>query len=199
MSIRGASISWIFQFSSHETDGLMVGDPHYSILLPNGQLLCFTVHGQSGFSFNLISNKQMHMNALFIQDPKREEITWIGSLGVVVRGTRYKNSNITKLRFDASEKKIYIGTKVTLLAQKVERLTFSKGKLSIAEFASKPEHPVVHVDLQDVGLSLTVRFKRFHLDIVWNKVDKQPKDTHGLIGKNLAVHFMLAARESANV
>ena len=167
------------------------GDPHYSILLPNGQLLCFTVHGQSGFSFNLISNKQMHMNALFVQDPKREEITWIGSLGVVVRGTRYKNSNITKLRFDASEKKIYIGDKVTLLAQRVERLTFTKGKLSIAEFASKPEHPVVHVDLQDVGLSLTVRFKRFHLDIIWNKVDKQPKDTHGLIGKNQTVHLML--------
>ena len=61
---------------------------------------------------------------------------------------------------------------VTLLAQKVECLTFSKGKLNIAEFASKPEHPVVHVDLQDVGLSLTVRFKRFHLDIIWNKVDK---------------------------
>ena len=162
----------------------MVGDPHYSILLPNGQLLCFTVHGQSGFSFNLISNKQMHINALFVQDPKREEITWIGSLGVVVRGTRYKNSNITKLRFDANEKKIYIGDKVTLLAQRVEHLTFTKGKLSIAEFASKPEHPVVHVDLQDVGLSLTVRFKRFHLDIIWNKVDKQPKDTHGLIGKN---------------
>ena len=169
----------------------MVGDPHYSILLPNGQLLCFTVHGQSGFSFNLISNKQMHMNALFVQDPKREEITWIGSLGVVVRGTRYKNSNITKLRFDASEKKIYIGKKVTLLAQKIEHLTFSKGKLSITEFASKPEHPVVHVDLQDVGLSLTVRFKRFHLDIEWNKVNKQPKGTHGLIGKNLTVHFML--------
>ena len=66
-----------------------------------------------------------------------------------MRGTRYINSNISKLRFDASEKKIYIGKKVTLLAQKVERLTFSKGKLNIAEFVSKPEHPVVHVDLQD--------------------------------------------------
>ena len=161
----------------------MVGDPHYSILLPNGQLLCFTVHGQSGFSFNLISNKQMHMNALFVQDPKREEITWIGSLGVVVRGTRYKMINITKLRFDASDKKIYVGDKVTLLAQKTESLTLCKGKLSIAEFTSKPKYPVVHVDLQDVGLSLTVRFKRFHLDIMWNKVDKQPKDTHGLIGE----------------
>ena len=163
----------------------MVLDPHYSILLPTGQLLCFTVHGQSGFPFNLISNKQMHMNALFVQDPKREEITWIGSLGVVVRGTQYKHSNITKLRFDASGKKIYIGDKVTLLAQKTESLIFSRDKLSITEFTSKPEHPVVHVDLRDIGLSLTVRFKKFHLDIVWNKVNEQPKDSHGLIGMNI--------------
>ena len=162
----------------------MVLDPHYSILLPTGQLLCFTVHGQSGFSFNLISNKQMHMNALFVQDPKREEVTWIGSLGIVVTGMQYKQSNVTKLRFDASGKKIYVGDKITLLAQKIENLIFSKGKLSITEFASKPEHPVVHVDLQDVGLSLTVRFKKFHLDIVWNKVNEQPKDSQGLIGKS---------------
>ena len=50
---------------------------------------------------------------------------------------------------------------------------------------------MVHADMQDVGLSLMVRFKRFNLDIVWNKVNKQPNDTHGLIGKNLTVHFML--------
>ena len=97
------------------------------------------------------------------------------------------------------KKKIYIEEKVTLLAQKVERLTFSNGKLNIAEFVSKPEHPVVHVDLQDVGLSLTVRFKRFHLDIEWNKVDKQPKGTHGLIGKNLySTLHLYAAGQSAN-
>ena len=93
----------------------MALDPHYSILLPTGQLLCFTVHVQSGFSFNLISNKQMHMNALFVQDPRREEITWIGSLGVVLRVTKYKHSIVTKLRIDAIEKKIYVGDKVTLL------------------------------------------------------------------------------------
>jgi len=67
---------------------------------------------------------------------------------------------------------------VTLLAQKFERLTFSKGKLSIAEFASKPEHPVVHVDLQDVGLSLTVRFKRFRLDIAHMEPSGQTAQGH---------------------
>jgi len=159
-------------------------DPHYSILLPTGQVLCFTVHGQSGFPFNLISNKQMHMNALFVQDPKREEVTWIGSLGVIMKGIKYKRINTLKLRFDASGKRIYIGDKVTLLAQEIERVTFNRGKLSISEANSNPEHPVVHVDLQDVGLSLTVRFKKFHLDIVWNKVNEQPKDSHGLIGKS---------------
>ena len=41
--------------------------------------------------------------------------------------------------------------------------------------ASKPEYAVVHVDLQSVGLGLTVRFKRLHLDVVYGT-----KWTHSL-------------------
>ena len=58
-----------------------------------------------------------------------------------------------------------------MLTQNID-LILRKGKLGIAEFTSKPGYPVVHIDLQDVGLSLTVKFKRFHLYIVWNKVGK---------------------------
>ena len=85
-----------------------------------------------GFSFNLISNKNdaHECSVHIIQDPKGEEITWIGLLGVVVRGTRYKTQ--TNLCFHPSGKKIYIQDKVTSLTQKVEHLTFSTGKLSIA-------------------------------------------------------------------
>ena len=165
----------------------MGGDPHYSVLLPTGQMLCFSVHGEKGFSFNLVSNSQMHMNALFIPDSRREEITWIGSLGITVRNTPnpYRKSNVTKLRFEAEEKKVYIGDKVTLLAQKVDRLTFRNGKLTISQ-VSRPKsakYYMVYVDLQDVGLSFSVKFIRKHLDMTWKWVDHQPTDSHGLIGK----------------
>ncbi len=45
-------------------------DPHYSILLPSGQLLCYSVQGEHNFTFNLISNSLLQMNALFVPDNK---------------------------------------------------------------------------------------------------------------------------------
>ncbi len=49
-------------------------DPHFSIVLPSGRLLCYTVQGEHGFSFNLISNKKMTMNARFVPDSRRSEV-----------------------------------------------------------------------------------------------------------------------------
>ena len=164
------------------------GDPHFSIILPNGQLLCFSVQGEHGFVFNLISNKIVHMNAKFIPDSQRSEVTWIGSLGMVVRS---KKANTTsKIRFEALNKMVYVDDKVSLNAQSVKRLTFANGKLTVTE--SDPTvrkggiHPQVEVDLQDVGIAFTVRFVKDHIDMVWNKVRKQPKVSHGIIGKDVA-------------
>ena len=52
-------------------------------------------------SFNLISNKQMHMNTLSKTQREIEKITGISvdSLGVVVKGTIYEKSNITSYDF----------------------------------------------------------------------------------------------------
>ena len=164
----------------------MGGDPHYSIMLPSGQLLCFSVHGEKDFPFNLISNSLLQMNAFFIEDAVREEITWIGSLGVVVQHSSYKKSNSTKIRFEAKERMIYINNGVSLLAKRVEKLTLSQGKLTITEGLRRrgDKKPEVEVDLVDVGLHFTVRFvKKRHLDMIWNRVEQQPADSHGFIGK----------------
>ena len=170
--------------SPDDTGMGMGGDPHFSIPLPSGQLLCFSVQGEHGFVFSLISNKIIHMNAKFIPDSQRSEVTWIGSLGMVVRS---KKANTTsKMRFEASSKIIYIGDKISLDAQSVKRLTFANGKVSVAESdpnTRRSEYPQVEVDLQDVGIAFTVRFVKDHIDMVWNKVRKQSKDSHGIIGE----------------
>ena len=163
----------------------MGGDPHFSLLLPNGQLLCFSVQGEHGFVFNLISNKIMHMNAKFIPDSKRSEVTWIGSLGMVVRS---KKANTTsKIRFEAANKMVYVDDRANLKARSVKKLTFAKGKLTVTESdptVKKAVYPQVEVDLEDVGIAFTVTFVKEHIDMVWNKVRKQPKDSHGIIGKH---------------
>ena len=164
----------------------MGGDPHYSIMLPSGQLLCFSVHGEKNFPFNLISNNLLQINAFFIEDALRDEITWIGSLGVVVQHTHYKKSNTTKIRFEAKDQTIYINNGVSLHARKVEKLTLANGKLTISEAMRRrgDKKPEVEVNLVDAGLAFSVRFvKKRHLDMTWKKVDLQPANSHGLIGK----------------
>ena len=163
----------------------MGGDPHYSILLPTGQLLCYSVHGEHDFVFNLISNKVLQMNALFVADARRKEVTWIGELGVVMKHRPRKRMNTTTLRFCAEKNMVCVGDKVKLQASGVERITFSQGKLSISKRSAGGDvsKPAVLVEFPDIGLSFTVTFVRGkHLDMTWNKVARNMADSHGMIG-----------------
>lgn len=134
--------------------------------------------------FNLISNSLLQMNALFVPDAVRSEVTWFGSLGLVIKNNLFKSSNTTKLRFVANEKMIHIGDTVKLNAKTVEKLTFSKGRLIISEVKKAKElsRPEILVNLEDVGLNFVVRYTKNHLDMVWNNIAQQPKHSHGIIG-----------------
>jgi len=159
-------------------------DPHFSIVLPSGELLCYTVQGEHNFIFNLITNKKIHMNAMFVPDSRREEVTWLGSMGIVVQNSQYKQSNATYLRFETKGKKIYIGYKVVLEAKNIEKLIFIKGKLTISETPPFEgfKYPSVVVDLQDVGFNFTIKFMGEHLDLFWHNTGIHTEDSHGLIG-----------------
>ncbi len=171
----------------------MGGDPHYSILLATGQLLCYSVHGEHDFAFNLLSNKLLTMNALFIADSIREEITWIGELGIVVKQAPKKKANATQLRFCAKEKTVCVGDKMMLNAASVERLSFGNGRLAISERkeVGDLEKPEVLVEFPDIGMSLTVVFVRGkHLDMIWNKVEPNMGKPHGMIGMIILYNYL---------
>ena len=159
-------------------------DPHFSIVLPSGELLCYTIQGEHSFVFNLITNKKVQMNAMFVPDSRREEVTWLGSMGIIVQNSQYKQSNATYLRFETKGKKIYIGDKVVLEAKNIEKLLFVKGKLTISEAPPFEgfKYPSVVVDLQDVGLNFTIKFMSEHLDLFWHNTGIHTEDSHGLIG-----------------
>ncbi len=171
---------WIWDDEVHFGD-----DPHFSIALPGGNLLCYTVQGEHGFSFNLITNELITMNAKFVPDARRSEVTWLGSMGIIVQDSQYKSSNNTKLRFESSDKSVHIDDKVVLEAKNIERLTFSNGKLTISEAppATSFRYPSVMVDLQDAEISFTIKFTNQHLDMYWHSTGKKITDSHGLIGK----------------
>ncbi|XP_064388350.1 uncharacterized protein LOC135336475 [Halichondria panicea] len=166
-------------------------DPHFSIILPSGKLLCFTVQGERDFAFNLISTDRVDINALFVADSVREEVTWMGALGIIVQGENYYGANKTSLRFDAKTKTVSVGNKLTLKAAGVDTLHFKNGKLMITEKGPEDkgndlEHPSVCVNLEDVGLHFHVTFFGEHLDIFWNSVtidNEGNKHVHGLVGQ----------------
>lgn len=166
------------------TNGGMGGDPHFSIKLTSGDFLCFSVQGEHGFVFNLIRSPQFLMNALFVPDALRPEVTWFGSIGMVIKNNIFKKSNSTKLSFIADQKMVYIGDGIKLNAGNIEKLTFSQGKLTISETKRGKEksRPEIQVYLEDLGMDFAVRFTKSHLDMVWNNIAQQPKDSHGIIG-----------------
>ena len=180
------------------TTTTMFGDPHFNIVLPNKQSLCFTLQGEHGFVFNLVSNRLLQMNALFVPDKERSEVTWLGSIGLVIKKNNFKKSNVTKMRFVADKRMIYIGDKTKLHAEDVEKITFSNGKLTLAEAANESprrnSRHEVRIDLTDLGLSFMVWFvKGNHLDMNWNNVLEQPEQSHGIIGMGmLFLKFILA-------
>ena len=163
-------------------------------MLPNKQSLCFTLQGEHGFVFNLVSNRLLQMNALFVPDKERSEVTWLGSIGLVIKKNNFKKSNVTKMRFVAEDRMIYIGDKIKLHAESVEKVTFSNGKVTVSEAVSEnPGHPTRHevrIDLADLGLSFVVWFvKGNHLDMSWNNVLEQPDQSHGIIGMLLEIEI----------
>ena len=134
--------------------------------------------------FNLISNDKIHMNALFVPDARREEVTWIGSLGVVLQNTHFQGSNTTRLRFDSIVNQIHINDKVLLEAKNIDEITIRNGKMHISEgpIIEVFHYPSVHVNLEDVGMRLTVNFTGEHLDMIWNKLEGN-EHSHGIIGE----------------
>ena len=124
------------------------------------------------------------MNARFVPDAHREEVTWIGSLGIVVQKTHYQGMNVTKIRFESDKKEIHINNKMTLQAKNIESLTFKGGKLLISEgpMMEMFHYPSVRVNLDDLGLAFTVNFTGEHLDMMWNTIIGST-NSHGLIGE----------------
>ena len=161
----------------------MGGDPHFSIVLPDNHMLCYTVQGEPGLVFNLISNKKFYMNALFTFSFIERNATFIGALGIVLWNS---SSDITKLIFNGTSKEILIvGNEIlTLDAKTVQGVYIQSNGPSISYSPRPTGNPSVRVSLQDTGVDFTVRFTRKHLEMFWDSIGELDDDSHGLIGKH---------------
>ena len=60
------------------------GDPHFLVNLPDNSNLCFSLQGEPGFAFNLVTSEIITINAVFIDAPPRLQdwTTVIGEIGI---------------------------------------------------------------------------------------------------------------------
>ena len=172
--------------SFHNPVAAMGGDPHFSIVLTDSHMLCYTVQGEHGSVFNLISDKNVHMNALFVSNSGRRNATWIGALAVVI-GNGPQLSNVTKITIDATSKNICVGDGITLAAKDVHKLHLKHGEL-LSSTSKQGGNPKVKIILEDVGLQFTVKFTQKHLEMFWQSMGILSKDSHGLIGKQINLY-----------
>ena len=112
----------------------MIGsDPHFAIRLSGGALLCYTFQGQSNTTFNLVSNDQFQMNALFVPDDTDYDNTWLGSIGIAVH---HNGKKITTLQFTAADQLVRIGERIAFEAKTIKKLSFHNSKLTMLDVPS---------------------------------------------------------------
>ena len=162
----------------------MGGDPHFSIVLNDGKMLCYSVQGRNDSVFNLISCTTFEMNANFVPDSMRPDVTWMGAIGVVLnKALHFKHSRVTGFKFDSKERAVHIGKK-TLPAIAIKEISSQNGSISIIRRNDKVSatlHPAVKLHLKDVGLHFTIKYENDHLDMIWHN-PISGSNCHGLIG-----------------
>ena len=158
-------------------------DPHFSVALPTGDMLCYTIQGEKNMIFNLITSNKLVMNALFIGDKRREEVTWIGEIGIIIPNGI--SQNVSSLVFNAKTKKINIERKTELFAGSISKITIDGGKISVATGYIVLKEPKVEVVLRDIDVTLSVKFFDGHLDLFWHSTGVGNEDSHGLIGESI--------------
>ena len=161
-----------------EPEMAMGSDPHFNLRLTSGQQICFTVKGESGSYFNLISTGALDINALFITLDKNPNKTWLGAIGVSVANGR-------KIVFNSSSKSVIIDHTMKLPANKIQKVRLSAQRFYLT-MTTDTSNKHVLVEIQELGLRFSVVYiGRQHLDLLWLSGKVSSKSIHGLLGQFL--------------
>ena len=148
-------------------------------------MFCYNVQGRNNSVFNLIGCSKFNMNAKFVPDIKRPEVTWMSTIGVAIdKALHYKKFRVTGFTLDSKERTIHIGNKMALPAITINEISSENGTITLVRRNSKfpPNlHPAVKFNLKEVGLHFTVKFESDHLDMFWHSPIRG-SNCHGLIG-----------------
>ena len=146
-------------------------EPHFSVQLSTGQMLCFSIHGQTGTSVNLISSNDLEVNAVFVNHDQSHD-----SLGAIefLRHNRRLVVNVTS-------SKVCIDDQVKVDFKRVQQVTMVNDKLSLSMLdESMLPSGEVEVTIDDLGFTFTIT--NYHIDTIMSN-HKQSQHFHGLLGE----------------
>ena len=125
------------------------------------------------------------MNAEFVPDFERPEVTWMGTTGVVIdTALHYAHSRVSGFKFDSKERTVHIGNVLTLPAITIQTISSENGTISLVkrDYKDSPAlYPTIKFHLEDVGLDFSVKYENDHLDMFWHSPIRG-NNCHGLIG-----------------
>ena len=163
-------------------------DPHFAVLLPSKDQLCFTVQGKQGFIFNLVTSSQLTINALFVQDSIREEVTWMGTISVILNHDSYKGATRTTLRFDANSHLVYINEREKFDARQISVISLANGSLEADAryyqvYQNSSGYPTITINVN--GLHFSVQYVNSHLNLIYHNIPTtiEECDYSGLLGQ----------------
>ena len=156
------------------------GDPHFSVRVSSGQLFCFNLRGEAGFSFNLISTYDLEMNTLFIELPNRRHPgsnNRMGAIGISVAGN--------ELVFNGTSEIVCIANNLTLGPDRVYAITVDTNHQIRLSLTKKRPNNKITVHIEQFSITLTIIFIHQHLDMFWSSHKIDTHNIHGLLGKEL--------------
>ena len=168
----------------------VMGDPHFMVPLLSGQTLCYSIQGYPGLAFNLISNEDYVINALFIDSIGDEkEATWIGKLAVIPKHANESQSVI----FDSGKQEVILVDQGHFRASIIDKISYDKnGKMSVKftrGIAKQAGNPKIHIKYEKPLASFDITFYNNHLDVDWDiKYDRVSK-IHGLMGMLIIINL----------
>jgi len=162
---------------------VIYGDPHFTVPLLNGENLCYSIQGIPGLPFNLLSNRHLIINALFINsvnDPT--QATWIGKLAVIPQ----RSSTPQAIIFDSISQSIKIEGKGTFKPQFLQYITINQTNNIVVKttrgIIKQMGNPTVKVYLTNPMAVFYVTFYQDHLDIDWKMQSDEIDNSDGLLG-----------------
>ncbi|XP_065903513.1 inter-alpha-trypsin inhibitor heavy chain H5-like [Dysidea avara] len=170
--------------------GSAAEDPHFFLPLQNGDYMCFSVQGIPDFAFNLISDKYIQFNAVFVLPAEEESqtianvSTFLGDLGLVVKNPR--TGNTTVINVTARDHSVKVDNSLVFVKDKPVTVKVSNGVqvIIVSKVQPKLKDASAWLSIEtEAGIDFEVKFYKKHLDMLLTRTTGLTKDAHGLIGQ----------------